>query len=140
MVLYVDPNRANCNCGCLLTESSGSLRSRLSSKDMFCHWVIKTQPGTKPILSINKVKNFDWKNGGIYIAGSSEHHRYTEQDGIRLKKDFPFVIHGDGNVMNVSLHYSNKLNKSLIVELDASYTVTKGESMKKSFLHREPCS
>lgn len=57
----------SCNCGCTLTESSGRLQTKLAEATQFCRWTIQTKPGTKIAFSINRVRNIDWKNGGLYL-------------------------------------------------------------------------
>ena len=62
---FLKQTTGSCNCGCTLTEDSGRLQTKLDKDKQFCKWTIKTKPGTKIALSINRVRNIDWENGGL---------------------------------------------------------------------------
>jgi len=118
-----------CNCGCKLTKDSGSIMSKLPQSKNFCHWVIKTQPGSSIVLSINRIDNFDWTNGGVYIAAKERVHKFTEQLGdsqAMRYHQFPIVIRSQSNLMNVTLNYRRLANVSRSVEMEASYITKRG--------------
>lgn len=119
----------DCNCGCKMTEDNGRIISKLYAKESFCQWSIHTKPGSSIVLTVNRVKNFDWTSSGLYISGKERAHSFTEQHGGKMDRSFPIVIYTRGNSVNVTLHYFKIPLGSKYVELEASYTLDKAEKM-----------
>lgn len=107
-----------------MKKERGSLQVTFK-KDMLCTWKIEAKKGYFIQLTFNELANFDWKNGGLYIAGPNLFRRFNNRDGEKFSSKLP-LAYTSKETMNFTLQSTRLKDSFGDIVLDFKYMTYPG--------------